>query len=246
MVAILVVLTILALASVDAGIQWAKRRRLVAAGGTTPSPAVRRILGIEDGLALPPGFFFHRGHTWAELHATGSVRVGFDDFVQRTLGRPDRTILLQAGERVAQGEAMLALEQNGRRILLPAPMSGVIEAVNQTLGEAQESPGNDPYQRGWIYQLKPSRLGYEIQGLRVAETAKAWLGNEVRRFVDWASDIMSAPMKHAHAGVSLQDGGMPVVGVLAHLDDSAWNDFQVEFLGNPIETDGKLDGTNKG
>ncbi|OGG44035.1 MAG: hypothetical protein A3F84_27905 [Candidatus Handelsmanbacteria bacterium RIFCSPLOWO2_12_FULL_64_10] len=230
MVAIFMVLTILVLVSVDAGIERVRRRRLMKAGASGSVPALRRIQGVGEGLALPMGLFVHRGHTWAEVHPSGSVRVGLDDFVRRTLGRLDRVAVLRAGERVAQGEAMLRLEQGGRRVALPAPVSGVIEAVNESLSADPEALEEDPYRKGWAYVLRPSRLGEEIQGLRVGEAARAWLEDEVGRFADWITGLGATP------AVTLPDGGMPVVGGLTYLDDAAWEDFQRRFLGNP-ETD---------
>ncbi len=237
MVAIFMVLTILVLVSVDAGIERARRRRLVRAGAPESLPALRRIQGMAEGLALPMGLFLHRGHTWAEVYPSGAVRVGLDDFARRALGRLDGVVALRPGERVAQGEAMLTLEQGGRRVALPAPVSGVIEAVNEALSANPEALEEDPYRKGWAYVLRPSRLGQEVQGLRVGEAARAWLEEEVGRFADWITGLGATP------AVTLPDGGMPVVGALAYLDDAAWGDFQRRFLGDP-ETgpDGKLKG----
>lgn len=230
MVAIFMVLTILVLVSVDAGIERARQRRLVKAGAPEPIPVRRRIQGVAEGLALPMGLFVHRGHTWAEVLASGSVRVGLDDFVRRTLGRLDRVDVLRPGERVVQGEAMLTLEQGGRQVALPAPVSGVIEAVNETLSTNPEAVAEDPYQKGWAYVLRPSRLGQEIHELRVGETARAWLEDEVGRLVEWITGLRTAP------AMTLPDGGMPVVGALTYLHDAAWEDFERRFLRSP-ETD---------
>ena len=178
----------------------------------------------DQGLALPAGLFVHRGHTWAEIGRSGSVRVGLDDFVRRILGRLDRVVIRRPGERVAQGEAMLALEKDGRRVLLPAPVSGVIETVNGPLIAHPEGL-EDAYRDGWAYTLRPSRLGEEVRILRVAEAGMTWLREEMGRFVDWMAGMRPA--------AALQDGGMPATGALAHLDDVAWESFQKEFLGDP-------------
>jgi glycine cleavage system H protein len=228
MVAIFVVLTILVLVSIDAGIERARRRRLAKAGAPESFPALRRIQGMAEGLALPMGLFVHRGHTWAEVYPSGSVRVGLDDFARRALGRLDGVAALRPGERVAQGEAMLTLEQGGRRVGLPAPVSGVIEAVNEALLENPETLEKDPYRKGWAYVLRPSRLGQEVQGLKVGEAARAWLEEEARRFADWVTGL------GATLAMTMPDGGTPVVGALAYLDDAAWGDFQRRFLGDPV------------
>jgi len=221
MVAIFVVLTILAFVSADAVIQMRRRRQMSALPAVSPAGA--RIRAIGDGLSIPNGLFLHPGHTWAEVHPTGKVRVGLDDFVRQVLGRPDRVTLLPCGAQVAQGEAMLTLERGMRRIVLPAPVSGAIQAANTALMAQPESLDSAPYQ--WAYTLRPSRLGEEISQLRIAEKASTWLSAELQRFTDWLTGLTAA-----HPVPALQDGGMPSVGVLAKLDDPEWAEFQAQFL----------------
>jgi glycine cleavage system H protein len=157
--------------------------------------------------------------------ASGAVRVGFDDLVCQALGRGDRLVLLSPGDRVTQGEPMVVLEQGRRGITLTAPVSGEIVEVNPALREIPKSLDVSPYE-GWVYALKPSRLGEEISRLRLAETAEAWLQEQLRLFSDWARNRTSLT-----AQAALADGGLPVRGCLAHLDDAAWEEFQREFLG---------------
>lgn len=221
MVAIFVVLTVLAFVSVDAVIQMKRRRQMSAVPAASPAGA--RIRAIGDGLSIPNGLFLHSGHTWAEVDPTGKVRVGLDDFVRQVLGRPDRVVLLPSGTQVAQGEAMLTLERGARRIVLPAPVSGTIQAANTAL-MARQSPDAASYR--WAYTLRPSRLGEEIAHLKIAEKARAWLADEVQRFTDWLTGLTAANPVPA-----LQDGGMPAVGVLAELDEPEWAEFQAQFLG---------------
>ena len=223
MVAIFFVLTILILVSLDFGLQRFRQWRRVPERLRQALDATR-LPGLDEGLVLPAGLFLHQGHTWAELRPSGSVRVGMDDFVRRALGRIDRILLLAPGERVSQGEPMMVAGRNGRQVILPAPVSGLIEEVNGAMAEHPEGL-DEAYERGWAYTLRPTRIGHELPGLRVAETAGAWLEDEVRRFADWIKGLgIAGP------AATLPDGGMPIVGVLGQLEQGAWKEFQKSFL----------------
>ena len=221
MVPIFFVLTILILVSVDFFLQ---RRRAQRSGEDT-APQQPRPPMDQDMPALPGGLFVHPGHAWAEIQTGGAVRVGFDGFLRWALGVPDRISMLPSGRRVSQGEAILALERGGRRILVPSPISGTIQATNEHLATSPQSLGEDPYGTNWAYSVRPSRLGEEIRGLRVAEAATVWLKGEMARFTGWLTGLGAGQPVPA-----LQDGGSPVAGVLVHLSDEDWAGFQTEFL----------------
>ena len=219
MVAIFVVLTILLLVGVDVLLE--RRRQPREAAQLAPQPGAHLV----PEPALPAGLFIHPGHTWAEILRSGSVRVGLDDFVRHALGRPDHLILRQPGEQVRQGDPLLTLERNGRQFVLKAPLSGTIESSNQTLAAHPESLERSAYGENWTYTLRPDRLGEEIGLLQVAERASRWLDAELRRLADWVGSL--AP---AQPGVAMQDGGLPVSGILTQLDETACRDFQQQFL----------------
>ena len=225
MVAIFVVLTILICVSADLIIQKRKQKQPEPAPAGEPEPG--GVRSFSEGLALPSGLFAHSGHTWAELQPSGAVRVGLDDFVMRALGPIDRVELLDEGKPLQQGAPMLVLEQQGRRICLPAPLSGTVQTVNKTLDARPDAIQTSPYRNGWVYSLTPARLGTEIGSLKLAETAQAWLKDEVQRFTDWLTNLGAAQPVPA-----LPDGGQPTVGVLSHLGQSGFSDFQKQFLGD--------------
>ena len=191
-------------AAVDVGLERSRKRQAPRQAVSAPGRHG------EPELALPAGLFVHPGHTWAEILRSGQARVGLDDFVRYALGRPDRLILRQPGEQVRQGEPMLTVEQAGRQLVLPAPVSGMIEDRNEQLAVHPDALEGRAYGENWAYTLKPSRLGAEIGSLKVAEKACTWLREEMQRLIAWIGTL-----PHARPGVAMQDGGTLVFGVLS-------------------------------
>ncbi|MFH1566391.1 MAG: hypothetical protein ABIL09_00210, partial [Gemmatimonadota bacterium] len=150
---------------------------------------------------------------------------GLDDLLGRAIGQPEQLRLRRPGERVAQGEPMMAVVCNGRELTLPAPVSGVIEMANERVLAEPAALGREPYEGGWIYEVKPSRLGFEIGNLAVAEVAWVWLRQQFQEFGEWLSELGSA-----RAGLAMQDGGDPAPGALAHVDAAAFAEFRRRFV----------------
>jgi len=220
-VAIFVVLTILVFVSVDVIVQ--RRRSRQKAGMERPVSVPSPVRDLDRAYSLPGGLFLDPGHAWAEMDPSGRLRVGVDEFVTRAMGQPDGVGLKSPGEFVAQGEPILEIEREGKRLSVRSPASGEIVSANGELGSEPGRVAKDPYGNGWMYLIKPSRLGLEIKGLMVAEAARAWLNMETRRFERWVEG-------RASEMAAVQDGGALIEGVLAHLDDEDWRHFQTEFL----------------
>jgi glycine cleavage system H lipoate-binding protein len=214
MIAVLVILTIGVFVVVEAVLRWTARRQ------PNPQPGEHRAMETPAfAPELLPGLFVHSGHTWMEILRSGHVRVGVDEFARRALGGVDEVELPRVGERVRQGDPMVVLARGAQRLTLPAPVSGTVEQCQDAIAN-DEQPAH-----AWVCDLVPSRLGYELGQLRVADAATQWMRQEIRRLADWISVEPSTA-----AGTAYQDGGSPVDGFLAHLDAGACRDFQGRFL----------------
>ncbi|MFH1568735.1 MAG: hypothetical protein ABIL09_12120, partial [Gemmatimonadota bacterium] len=117
MVAIFVLLTIMLCITIEVVRSHMRVPAAVPGLGLAGAPAPQRWQ-----VSLPVGLFLHPGHTWAEVAASGRVRVGLDDLLGRAIGQPEQLRLRRPGERVAQGEPMMAVVCNGRELTLPAPV----------------------------------------------------------------------------------------------------------------------------
>jgi glycine cleavage system H lipoate-binding protein len=232
MVAILVVCTIILFIATDLVVQWVRARR----AGPAPQPVGAGVTDLlvpslqPERFTLPGGVFFHRGHTWVNLLFSGQVKVGVDDFVQRLLGRVDAITLPPVGVEVKQGQPFVAIRQGGRTAMLTAPVDGVVCAVN---GELAKAPGllkRDPYTRGWLVALRPTNLTANLSRLTVGESALLWLKGELARLQEFLHITLTLK-RDALVGATAADGGLVADGLLEHLDNDTWGDFQSKFLG---------------
>jgi glycine cleavage system H protein len=223
MVAILVVLTILVCVTVDALIQWsyARRRQLVPAKVVLQTSPLAAF--TPEAVSLPGGIFVDPAHTWVKVSANGKTSVGLDDFLLKAIGRIDEILLPEIGAVVRQGETLFTVRQGERKIEVPAPIDGVVEARNVNLAALQ----SDPYEQGWLCGLKPENLAKNLRRLSIAEEATAWIKEEVRRFQEF---VFSRPFEHMALGRVMQDGGVPATGLLEFMDDETWNQFSAEFV----------------
>ncbi|MGE5848741.1 MAG: glycine cleavage system protein H [Candidatus Methylomirabilota bacterium] len=232
MVAILVVSTIILFVAADLVVQWVRRYRV------QPAPVPPRAAGVADLLVpslqperfvLPAGIFFSRGHTWANLLFSGQVKVGVDDFLQKLLGRVDAVTLPPLGVTVKQGDPLVVIRQGGRTAMLPAPVDGVVCAVNSELEKAPGLLKRDPYTRGWLVALRPTNLAANLSRMAVGESALTWLKGELARFREYLFVTLTLK-RDALVGATAADGGLLADGLLEHLDDETWTDFQAKFL----------------
>ena len=103
------------------------------------------------------------------------------------------------------------------------------------LAENPEILNEDPYEKGWIYKIRPSAWKSETGSYYLAEEAVSWSAKEFDRF----KDFLAASMKThtpVPSMVMLQDGGELRDHTLSQLPDGVWQDFQQDFLNLPAET----------
>ncbi len=230
MVAIFVVLTIAAFIVADFILQKVRARRQPARAPERATLADLLLPNLQpERFAVPGGLFFHRGHTWTNLLFSGQVKVGMDDFLQKLLGRIDGVTLPPVGVEVKAGQPFVAVRQGGRSAMLPAPVDGVVCAVNAELAKSPDLLRRDPYTRGWLVAIRPKDLTVNMPTLMVGEKSHTWLALELGRMADFLREAM-AGHQDALVGATAADGGLTAEGVLERLDDEHWAAFQDRFL----------------
>ena len=104
---------------------------------------------------------YTKDHEWA-LEQNGEIVVGISAFAVDQLG--DITLVnldVKPGDAVEAHKAFGTIESVKTLSDLFSPVSGQVVRVNAELIEHPELINEDPWQRGWMVAIKPSRLSDE-------------------------------------------------------------------------------------
>lgn len=219
MVALFVIATIL----ICVGIEFLRDRaaQQKASTGAARVPA--------DKFLIPRGYFISKAHTWVEVLFSGEARIGIDDFMQKVIGTIDKLQVIPIGTEIKKGETLLTVGHLDRLLSIPAPISGKVLTINDSLLASPNALRQDPYIAGWVTVIAPKNISAELHLLSIADDAAQWLRKEISRFRDFirAQAQIGVP---APAETTLLDGGTPLHGVLAQFNENTWTAFQKEFL----------------
>jgi glycine cleavage system H protein len=122
-------------------------------------------------LQLPDDFLYATDHEWAKSEGD-KVRVGISDYAQDQLGDIVFVELPQVGSRHTKGELFGTVESVKAVSELYMPVGGEVLSVNKALEESPELVNKEPYESGWMIEIKPTDPD-ELKGLL---TKDAYLG----------------------------------------------------------------------
>ena len=214
MVPLFVVLTILIFLTVDWFIQ---RRQIQRASAVKPTVTNEWTVNPE---LLPAGLFLDRGHTWGELVKDGEMRIGVDELPIYTLGSVERVELPSPGEHVNENDPLFVLMHDEREIIARSPVSGTVQAINLDAAGDPAELEHDPFGENWLVQIRPDDLASAFNGKLIGDSARNFLRDEFGRFRDFVASLAPGNPEFA----TLQDGGFPARGVLAHLPEEQWRE----------------------
>lgn len=131
---------------------------------------------LVRGFKVPMGYYFHEGHTWARIESGGTIRIGMDDFIMKSLGNKCTFVLPLMGKRVIAGMPSWKVisQENSTDVL--SPVSGIIIAVNQEATPAIVS--EDPYGKGWLFLVNVSDIKNVLKPLMTDQQAMNWISGE--------------------------------------------------------------------
>ncbi len=108
---------------------------------------------IND-LILPDDIRYTDDHEWAKPSG-GGLRIGISDYAQDQLGDIVFVELPEIGSTFDQGEEFGTVESVKAVSELYMPIAGEITAINEELEDEPERVNNDPYEGGWMIEIKP-------------------------------------------------------------------------------------------
>jgi CheY-like chemotaxis protein len=170
---------------------------------------------------VPAGVFVANSHSWVGIHMNGLVRVGIDDFTQKTIGRIDAVELPEQGSTVRRGEPLFTLRRGNRRLAVPSPLSARVTGLNAALLDRPELIKLKPYELGWVCTMEPTDLTGDLRELRIGADAVSWYRDEIDRCT---AMIRQALRAREASGQSVDEGNGD------GLDEVAWEVVEQAFI----------------
>jgi len=112
---------------------------------------------------FPEDLRYSREHEWVRVDGE-IARIGITDFAQDSLGDIVFVELPGVGLDVVAGASVSEIESTKSVSEVYAPVSGVVRGVNTVLGDQPELVNQDPYGRGYLFEIELSDP-QEIDGL---------------------------------------------------------------------------------
>ena len=125
-------------------------------------------------MTTPENLKFMDSHEWIES-GTETAAVGISDHAQSELSDVVFVELPEAGRQVTANETVAVVESVKAASDIYAPVSGEIVAVNTELENDPSIINSSPYEKGWLFKIKPSNPA-EFDQLKNAEAYAASLG----------------------------------------------------------------------
>lgn len=104
---------------------------------------------------IPEGLLYTKEHEW--VSAVGNIyTMGITDYAQGALGDIVYVQLPQVGESITAGKVCGEVESTKSVSEIYAPVSGVVQSINESLSATPESINSDPYGSGWLVTIEVS------------------------------------------------------------------------------------------
>lgn len=101
-------------------------------------------------------------YTWLMSLEDGLLLIGVEHSFLNRVGRVQSAVLPKKGDEIRQGATFVQLFSSDLRShSLLAPLSGNVVEVNEQVADNPSDTLQDPYDKGWLIKLKPSRFREE-------------------------------------------------------------------------------------
>lgn len=106
-------------------------------------------------LNLPEDVRYTDDHEWSKKNGD-AVRMGISDYAQDQLGDIVFVELPEVGSSFDKGEEFGTVESVKAVSELYMPIGGEVTAINEALADEPELVNSDPYNGGWMIEIKAS------------------------------------------------------------------------------------------
>lgn len=182
-----------------------------------------------EDVTFKKGLLYDKSHTWTFMQEDGNVKIGIDDFMQNITGKLTKVILRNNNTMVKKGEKFVTIIQDGKRLELKAPISGIIKQYNELLIVKPDAVNLSPYEKGWLYIIEPQNWEKDSTLMLRGAAYMKWIDTEMLRLKEFLTNIFRQDVTTLQH-VVLQDGGEIARYPLENMNPEGWADFQSQFI----------------
>jgi len=127
---------------------------------------------IRDRLLYTPH------HMWAMVTPEGNIRVGLSDYAQKLMDGISGVQMSQVGSHVQKEKPFGLVETWMFKFDLYSPVVGKITRLNKAVQENPTIINKDPYEAGWVAEIRPDNLvalEEELRELMKPDQYKTWV-----------------------------------------------------------------------
>lgn len=125
---------------------------------------------------FPNDLKYSKDHEWTKVE-DGFVVVGITDYAQDKLGSIVFVELPSLGKSFTRGEILATVDSVKAVAEVYSPVSGQVEAINESLRDNPEWINRDAYGQGWMVKLKMADAA-ELISLLSSEAYQAFVAEE--------------------------------------------------------------------
>ena len=107
-------------------------------------------------MSVPNHLLYTKDHEWIEFKDEYAI-VGITDYAQSQLGDVIFVEFPEIGEDLLSGSSFGEVEAVKTVADLFAPISGKVLSVNEEIEDAPDLVNSDPYEKGWLIKIFPSK-----------------------------------------------------------------------------------------
>ena len=184
-----------------------------------PQVHISHLTGSEyfksGEFAIPGGVFISKNHCWVSIDQDGNARIGIDDFAKKIIGKIDDVEFPNLGMKVTEEISLFSLKQGKRLINFNAPISGLVNKINEDLKDHLDLMDISPYENNWICTIDSNNLDSEIKNLFIGKSAVSFYQDEIEKYQDKIKKIRPKTDNTEESEILFK-------GEIANLDDYNW------------------------
>jgi glycine cleavage system H protein len=179
-------------------------------------------------LVIPMGLFISNGHVWYKAIRGGGIKVGIDDFPLKLLGDIDKIQLNTPGESLNKRGSMCIIKKKRKKLKFLSPIEGTITDVNRELIKNANVIKEDPYEKGWLYIIKPDvDITHLKEEMATDIPMQDWFEKEIEKLTDFITREFPSRCRLEEM---VKNDKILSEGILQRMDRYAWHKFQEIFL----------------